>query len=260
MLMNTHFNTRQKAILNQIRQEGRVLVETLSEVFSTTPQTIRRDLQALEDTGEVVRFHGGAMLLPGVEYTSFETRRVIATQEKEMIGRAVAARIPANTMLMFNGGTTTAAIARALKDHKGLRIIVDSVLIANEIRGFQSIEVMVPGGSVRRSDGAVTGELALDFIRGFRADIAVVGAAALDSEGALLDFDQAEAVVTRTMMTHAKHVILAVDSSKFGRSAPVLIDWLSQVNTLVTDRCNHAEIMDLCDRHEVELVEAMPSD
>ena len=86
----------------------------------------------------------------------------------------------------------------------------------------------------------MTGESALAFIRGFRADVALVGAAALDREGALLDFDLDEAAVTRTMMAHAKHVILAVDSTKFARSAPVLIDWLGAVNTLVTDRCRNA--------------------
>ena len=67
--MNADFNARQMAILAQIRQEGRVLVERLAEAFQTTPQTIRRDLTILEETGEVMRFHGGASLLPGVEYT-----------------------------------------------------------------------------------------------------------------------------------------------------------------------------------------------
>lgn len=251
------FNPRQKAILNQIRQEGRVLVEALALAFGTSPQTIRRDLQSLEDTGEVMRFHGGASLLPGVEYTGFDVRRQIAAEEKEAIGGAVARRIPPNVMLMLNGGTTTAAAARALKGHSGLRIIVDNVSIANDLRRFPGIDVLIPGGAVRRSDGAVTGEAALEFIRGFRADIAVIGAAALDASGALLDFDIAEAAVTRAMMAHAKHVILAVDSSKFGRSAPVLIGSLEGVNTIVTDRCDNADIRSICARAEIELVEAM---
>lgn len=255
--MNSTFNARQKAILSQIRQDGRVLVETLAEAFGTTPQTIRRDLQTLEDTGEVMRFHGGASLLPGVEYTGFEVRRTIAVEEKEAIARAVAARLPSNTMVMLNGGTTTAAIARAMKNHAGLRVIVDNVNIANDLRGNPGAEVLVPGGVVRRSDGAITGESALDFLRGFRADVAVVGAAALEPSGALLDFDLAQVAVTRVMMAQAKHVVLAVDSSKFTRSAPVVIGTLGQVNTLVTDRCRSAEIRRLCEAEDVELVEAL---
>ncbi|HPE24723.1 DeoR/GlpR family DNA-binding transcription regulator [Albidovulum sp.] len=256
--MSIDFNARQKAILNQIRQEGRVLVEALSGAFGTTPQTIRRDLQVLEDTGEVMRFHGGASLLPGVEYTGFDVRRTIAVEEKEAIGVAVAQRIPPNVMLMLNGGTTTAAVARSLKGHSGLRVIVDNVNIANDLRRFPGVDVLVPGGMVRRSDGAVTGEAALEFIRGFRADVAVVGAAALEASGALLDFDLAEAAVTREMMAHAKHVILAVDSGKFGRSAPVVIGSLDRVDTIVTDRCANPEFRHICARAEIDLVEAMP--
>jgi DeoR family glycerol-3-phosphate regulon repressor len=163
-------------------------------------------------------------------------------------------------MLFLNGGTTTAAVARALNAKTGVRIIVDNVRIANELSNLPGIEVMVPGGAVRRSDGALTGEATLEFIRGFRADIAVVGAAALDAEGGLLDFDIAEAAVTRTMMTHAKHVILAVDSTKFARSAPVLIASLNAVDTVVTDRCRHAALRKLCESANVELVEALAAD
>lgn len=252
------FNARQKAILSQIRQEGRVLVEDLAAAFGTTPQTIRRDLRLLEETGEVMRFHGGASLLPGTEYTSFEIRRTIQAEAKERIGRAVAARIPDNTMLMINGGTTTAAFARALAPRTGLRIITDNLEIANDLRSIGNFDLMVPGGTVRRSDGTVTGAAALEFLRGFRADIAVIGAAAVDSDGALLDFDLAEAAVARTMMECAKHVILAVDSTKFDRSAPVVVGWLRQVNTLVTDRCRSERIRALCDSQDVELVESDP--
>jgi len=252
------FNARQLAILNQIRQEGRVLVEHLAGAFGTTPQTIRRDLQILAETGEVMRFHGGASLLPGVEYIGYDVRRTMAVEEKEAIGRETAARIPTNTMVMINGGTTTAAVAHALKHHSGMKIIADNLSIANDLRAYPGIEVMVPGGVVRRTDGSILGEPALEFIRQFRADIAVIGAAAVDPQGALLDFDLGEVNVARAMMTHAKHVILAVDSTKFMRSAPVLIGNLSQVHTLVTDKCPNISIRQLCAAHEVELAEALP--
>ena len=254
----THaLNSRQVAILTQVRQRGRVFVDNLSEVFATTPQTIRRDLKILSEIGEVMRFHGGASLPAGVEYTEFEIRRTIAVEQKEAIGREVARRIPSNTMLMINAGTTTAAVARSLKNHAGLKIVSDNVNIANQLRTYPGVETIVPGGVVRRSDGAILGESTVDFIRQFRADIAVVGAAAVDETGGLLDFDLREVHVTRTMMDHAKHVILAVDSSKFARTAPVHIAGLARVHTLVTDVCRNASVRELCECHEVDLVETM---
>ena len=254
--MSHPLNSRQKAILNKIQGSGRVLVEDLSDMFSTTPQTIRRDLQVLADTGEVMRFHGGASLPVGVEYTGFDIRRTIAVDAKEAIGRSVASRIPNNATVLINGGTTTALVADALKDHAGLKIIVDNVNIANNLRIFPGIEVIVPGGTLRRSDGAILGEAAVDFIRQFRPDIGIIGASAIDGTGALFDFDLGEVHVTRAIIECAKHVILAADSSKFGRSAPIRIGDLSRVHTLVTERCDNPDVRDHCLTNNVTLVEA----
>ena len=254
--MSAPLNQRQIAILSQVRQSGRVFVDNLAETFATTPQTIRRDLQILADTGEVMRFHGGASLPVGIEYTGFDIRSTIAVNEKDAIGRCIAGRIPDNTFLMINAGTTTAAVARALKNHSGLRILTDNVSIANDLRMFPGVEVLVPGGMLRRSDGAILGSDAVSFIAQFRADMAVIGAAAVDESGALLDFDMSEVHVTRAMIRHARHVMLAVDSSKFSRSAPICIGHLSDIHTLVTERCPGSAFRDLCSRHEVELIEA----
>ena len=250
----SHLNPRQSAILNQLRTQGRVLVDDLSEVFVATPQTIRRDLKVLSKTGEVIRFHGGATLRTGVEYTGFEARKNIAAEQKEAIGRATARLIPNNSVIMVNAGTTTAAVARALSGHAGLRVIADNVSIANELRIFPGAEVIVPGGTVRRSDGAILGEGAVEFIRQFRADIAVIGAAALDSEGALLDFDLREAHVARTMIAYSRKVIVATDSSKFTNTAPVHIGNLDQVDFLVTDQGTNSVAGELCNQFDVELV------
>ena len=168
----------------------------------------------------------------------------------------LANRIPNNVALMINIGTTTAAVARHLKVHVGLKVVTDNVNIANELRTYPGVEVLVPGGVVRRSDGAILGEAAVDFIRQFRADIAVIGAAAVAKDGALLDYDLREAHVARSIIENAHHVIMAADGSKFGRSAPVCVGHLSQVHTLVTDRCDNEAIAALCAKHQIDLVEA----
>lgn len=252
--MDVSLNHRQKAILEKVRLEGRVLVDDLALIHHTTPQTIRRDLQVLADTGEIMRFHGGASLLAGIEYTSFEARKNIASSQKEAIGRAVAAQIPNNTVLMLNVGTTTAAVARALKHHAGLKIITDNVNIANDLRTFSGVEVLVPGGTVRQSDGAILGAAAVEFINQFRADISVISSAAIDVEGSLLDFDLREAHVARAMIKHAKHTIIAADSSKFTNTAPVCIGHIREAETLITASDASTSTLALCKDNGVECV------
>ena len=248
-------NPRQVAILAEIHKRGRVYVDALAQSLNATPQTIRRDLQILSDAHEIMRFHGGATLPAGTEYTDFEVRTKIAAEEKRAIGAAVAARIPHNTFVMINAGTTTASVARNLESHFGLNLLTDNVALANEIRQFPGVEVIVPGGTLRRSDGAILGGMALDFLKQFRADVAVIGAAAIDHEGNLYDFDTNEVLITREMIKLSKHVILAVDSTKFGNTAPIFIDDLSGVQTLVTDRPSDT-LISLCNREGIELVTA----
>jgi len=247
---------RQAAILQRLQQNGSVLVDDLVDFLHTTPQTIRKDLRTLADQGKVMRFHGGASLLTGAEYTDFGVREEISRKEKEAIGKATAKLIPNNAAIIINAGTTTAAAARCLGRHIGLKIVTDSVKVANDLRVFKGVDVMVPGGHVRRSDGVILGEAAVDFIRQFRADIAVIGSAAIAADGSLLDYDLREASVARAIIENARHVILASDSTKFDRLAPVCIGHLSQVQTLVTDAGFTAELQKLCKTYGVSLVRA----
>ena len=246
--------TRREAILRSLHQDGRALVEDLAVRFDTTPQTIRKDLNLLAKAGRVMRFHGGASLLAGTEYTGFDARKQIAREQKERIGQATARQIPDNTAIIVNAGTTTAAVARNLGTHHGLKLIVDNVSIANEIRKYSGAEVIVPGGLVRPSDGAILGETAVEFIRQFRADVAILGAAAIASDGTLLDYDLREAVVARAIIQSARHMILAADSSKYERLAPVSIGHLSQIRTLVTDAGCPPELRRLCESFGTGLV------
>lgn len=248
--------SRHDAILRHLRGSGRVQVETLARLFRTTPQTIRKDLNSLAAEGKILRFHGGASLLAGVEYTAFEIRKEIAAERKEAIGREVARRIPNNVAIFLNSGTTVAAVARHLTQHAGLMVLTDSVQLANDLRSCAGLEVIVPAGSVRQSDGAILGEAAVDFIRQFRVDIAVVGAAALGEDGSLLDYDLRQASVVRAMVEGARSVILAADSSKFDRVAPVKSGHLGQIHQFVTDAKCPQRLRQLCRTHGATVIEA----
>lgn len=252
--MSRNSKARQASILKHLQTKGRALVDELAETLDTTPQTIRKDLNSLAEVNQITRFHGGAALIAGTEYTGFSVREEIAREEKESIASAVAAQIPNNTTVFINSGTTTAKVALRLAHHVGLRVVTDSVLMANDIRGFPGIEVMVPGGVVRKADGAILGQEAVDFIRKFRVDIAVIGAAAIAPDGALLDYDLREASVVRAIIENSRQVILAVDSTKFGRAAPVCIGQISQVDTLVTDKSCPSDLRALCDNVGLELL------
>ena len=246
---------RQSEILDRARRAGRVDVDGLATEFDVTPQTIRKDLNELCERGMLQRVHGGAVLPSGIANYAYDARRQLAADEKRRIGLRAANLIPDNASIMLNIGTTTEQVARALRQHDGIMAITNNINVANILRAAPAVEVIIAGGQVRASDGGIVGEAAVDFIRQFKVDYAVIGASAIDQDGALLDFDFREVKVAQAIIANARHVILVADSTKFERTAPVRIGHLSQVDTFITDRCAVAELRQVCAESEVELIE-----
>ncbi len=254
--MTAHLLTpRHNDILELAREQGRVLVEDLARHFNVTPQTIRRDLNELCEQRLLARTHGGALMPSGTENMEYEARRKIAAEEKHAIGKAAAGLIPDQASLFVNIGTTTEAVSDALLGHDGLLVITNNINVANRMRVYPSFEVIIASGVVRGSDGGIVGEAAVDFIRQFKVDFAVIGVSAIDEDGALYDFDFREVKVAQAIIANARHVILVSDSTKFERSAPVRIGHLSQVGTFITDRCPLPSVRTLCRDAGVRLLE-----
>ncbi len=250
-----YLSPRHAEIIQMAKDNGRVLVDDLASHFNVTPQTIRKDLNDLCEQRLLSRIHGGALFPSGIENMEYEARRKIAADEKDAIGRAAAKLIPDNASLFINIGTTTEAVSTALLDHKGLMVITNNINVANRMRVYPAIEVVIAGGVVRGADGGIVGEAAVDFIRQFKVDYAVIGASAIDHDGALLDFDFREVRVAQAIIANARHVVLVSDQTKFERNAPVRIGHLSQVDTFITDRCDIASIRRICRESDVNLVE-----
>ncbi|WP_420962968.1 DeoR/GlpR family DNA-binding transcription regulator [Brucella sp. IR073] len=254
-----HLSSRQTDIVALAKAEGRVLVEELAAKFAVTPQTIRKDINDLCELRVLTRIHGGALFPRGNENVEYEQRRAIAAQEKQEIGRKAANLIPNGSSLFINIGTTTEAVGEALTGHRDLMVITNNINVANRLRLFSAIEVVIAGGVVRHSDGGIVGEAAVDFIRQFKVDFAVIGVSAIDEDGALLDFDYREVKVAQAIIANARHVILVSDSGKFKRTAPVRIGHLSQINTFITDICPSQHIRTICEANDVRLVETVPN-
>jgi DeoR family glycerol-3-phosphate regulon repressor len=255
MLMTDPLSARQMEIVALARKVGRVTVEDLARRFDVTPQTIRKDLNDLCERHVMSRVHGGAVVESGVANLSYEARRFVATEEKKQIGRAAAALIPNSSSLFINVGTTTEEVANALTNHEGLLVITNNLNVAMQLYRHPTIDVIVAGGPVRRADGAVVGESAIDLIRQFKVDTAVIGVSAIDQDGALLDFDYREVRVAQAIIENARRVILVADRSKLERSAPVRLARIDQIHVLVTDRLTSPRLRDRCLSRGIQLIE-----
>ena len=249
-------NPRQSALIEMVRAQGSASIEELAKRFDVTLQTVRRDVNILSEAGLLSRFHGGVRIEAStIENIAYRKRQGLHAAGKQRIAEAVARAVPDGCSLILNIGTTTEAIARALLRHRGLRVITNNLHVADILSDNPDCEVIVAGGVVRTRDRGIVGEAAVDFIRQFKVDFAVIGVSAIDEDGALLDFDFREVKVAQAIISNARHVILVSDSLKFERTAPVRIGHLSQVHTFITDHCPVDSIRSICADHDVRLIE-----
>ena len=229
-------NPRQLLLLEEVRQRKSATVEQLAEALGVTLQTVRRDLQRLAEQGLVKRFHGGVRVPSStVENLAHTQRETLNAEGKARIARAVASQVPNNCSLILNIGTTTEAIAKALLHHRGLRVITNNLNVAAILCANPDCEVIVAGGVVRKRDRAIVGEAAVEFIRQFRVDIALIGISGIEPDGTLRDFDLREVKVAQTIIAQSREVWLAADHTKFHRPAMVQAATLAQIDRLFTD-------------------------
>ncbi|UTO20399.1 DeoR family transcriptional regulator [Acinetobacter sp. Z1] len=233
---------RQQKTLELVRERGYISIEELAQYFDVTPQTIRRDINQLADDGLLRRYHGGAAHDSTVENTEYTMRVGYMLEEKRTIAAAVAAAVPDHASLFINIGTTTEAIAHALLNHTGLKIITNNLNVAKILSTKEDFEVLIASGRVR-PDGGVIGQATADFFKQFKADYALMGISGIEEDGTLLDFDFQEVCVSQEIISSARQVFLAADCSKFGRNAMIRLGSLKQVDCIFTDQQPSDEFM-----------------
>jgi DeoR family transcriptional regulator, glycerol-3-phosphate regulon repressor len=135
-------------------------------------------------------------------------------------------------------------------------VITNNLNVVAILSGTPGKELILAGGIVRQTDGAVVGDEAVAFMRRFKADYAVIGASARDEDGAILDYDMREVAVARAIIENARRTVLVADVLKFERSAPVRICDVSDIHAFVTDAPPPRAFAQACARAGVEVAVA----
>ncbi len=247
---------RKSEIIAIARREGKVTVDGLVEHFGVTPQTIRRNLTELSESGDLERVHGGAILPSTTVNIAYNERRILNQSSKVDIARACAQMIPNDCAVFLNIGTTTEAVATELLTHEGLLVVTNNVNIASILSTNRHIDVVVTGGQLRHTDGGLIGEIARNTIHGFRFDYAIISCSALRQNGDLMDFDLQEVSVSKAILRQSERVLLAADSSKFDRKAPVFISAIDSISTLITDKKVPEDCRACCEQSGTDIVYA----
>jgi DeoR family glycerol-3-phosphate regulon repressor len=230
--MNKH--RRQARILEMIERSGYVSIGTAASALSVTTQTIRRDFDELIALGAIIRHRGGATPNLAGKVANYTTRRTFLGHAKTAIARKLASLIPPRASVFIENGTTLEAIGPLLERDAVGRVVTNNLHLALFLssRGFA---VALPAGELREADGGIVGEQALRSLEDYRFDLALVGASAVEPDGALMEYETGAMMIARTAIARARSAILAVDATKFRHSAPLRIGPIGLVAAVVTD-------------------------
>jgi DeoR family glycerol-3-phosphate regulon repressor len=232
-----NFPTRwQSAILDALRITGRESIASLAERLDVSDETIRRHVKDLVEQGAVHRVHGGVILAGALAEPPFSRRIKERVAAKRAIAKGVETLVSDGMTLLIDSGSTTTYVAQALLRKSGLNVITNSLEIARTLVGRGDCSLHLAGGALRADIGATVGHEAIELIKEFRADLAILSIGAIDTKDGYMDFDIDEARIARTMIDRADRVVVAADAWKFTAKARVRVTSFETVATLVTDQ------------------------
>jgi len=238
---------RRQHLLARIQRGGRGLVGELSEQLGISRITIRKDLEYLQAKGLIQRTHGGALAIEsGALFDpSLLEKEKLHHKEKLRIAAAAIKLVSEGQCVILDSGTTTTAIARALRQFRRLTVITNAVNIAAELTNTD-FEVILTGGALRKNSFSLVGPLAEDVLRDMHADVFFLGVDGFDVQTGVTTPNVLESRVNRAMARAAKTVVAVCDSTKFGRHSLALIVPTADIDVVVTDAklaTEHAEAL-----------------
>lgn len=222
---------RRREILGAVRA-GSTHVAELAQTFAVSQMTVRRDLAVLAAEGKLERVRGGAVKV-GAE-PPFEETVVERAGAKARIGGVAAAQIRDGQTVMIDIGTTTLMAAQHLHGRR-ITVVTSSLAVYEELAPDPAIELLLPGGLVRRNYRSLVGVLAEDTLRRINADVCLLGCSAIDSALGVWDSTMIEVPIKRAMIDACDRVVLLADAEKFSASSLVKVCDGENLDQLVTD-------------------------
>ncbi len=227
---------RRNAILAKLNTNGKVIVADLSREFDVTEETIRRDLEKLDNEGLAKKTYGGAVASQNLNTDlPFNVRKSTNVELKQNIAEKIAEMINDGDYIMLDASSTAIFVTKCIKSRKNITLITNSVEIMLELADKDDWNILSTGGALKKGALSLVGTSAERMIRGFHVDLAVCSCKGIDINMGITDSNEKDSEIKQAIFAAADHKILAVDSTKFDKISFVRVTDISDVDTVVTD-------------------------
>ena len=220
--------------IGYLLQEKPVSVDELAARFDVSTSTVRRDLEAMTKSGEIVRTYGGAQTA-GAGERSLRERESIATRQKFAIGRLAGSFVAPGSVVILDAGTTVGSLAKNLMYREDITVVTNGLTTTNVLEHSDGVELIVVGGTLRHISSGFVGPLAERAIAGITADAAFLSADGVSATRGLCEGTPEQASLKRLMVENSGTVYVLADSSKLGLNGSHWWTTLDKPWTLITD-------------------------
>ena len=232
---------RKNEILAMLKQRGQVEAKQLAAHYQVSEDTIRRDLREMAAEGLLQRVHGGALLASPAE-ADLAGRQHIAMPSKAQVAAAAARLIAPGQIVILDGGTTCAELARCLPRDLPLTVVTHSPTIAVALAEHDKVEVALIGGRLFRHSMVAMGAAALEALSHIRADLYFMGVTGVHPDAGFSTGDYEEAHMKRALSAHAAETVVLASAEKLGVASAYKIGELGMAASLVVDNAPSAEL------------------
>jgi DeoR/GlpR family transcriptional regulator of sugar metabolism len=247
---------RRQRITESLAARGLIRVDDLVPELGVSAETVRRDLIALEQRGELTRVYGGATRNPDAAEPAAHRGDVANRAAKRAIARLAASLVRPQQTLIFDVGTTMLELARALPRDLAAQALTNSAYVATELARRPNVQLHLAGGEVRAEDLSCSGPETEEFLGGFFADIAFLCAGGVHPQAGITDFYPREIAVRRHMLQRSTERFVLADSSKLGRVALRRVCEVGAVSAVITDADAPADVVEALSARGVRVLVA----
>jgi DeoR family ulaG and ulaABCDEF operon transcriptional repressor len=250
---------RHQLIQKLVDERSIISVGDLVELLGASEATVRRDINAMAERGEIKRVRGGAEALrprnrSHLTGVPFELSRDICVPQKRAIARAAAAMIKPGESIIINGGTTTWRLVEFLRT-ADLDILTNSFPIAAELLATGNNRITLPGGTIYREQNTVLSPYPNDVVSHFWASAMFTGCYGINAFG-LMETDPQYVQSGIRFIERAERLVVMADSRKLRQRSSMIVAGLDRVTTLITDSGAAREELEVLRRAGVETVVA----
>jgi DeoR/GlpR family transcriptional regulator of sugar metabolism len=224
---------RLQRILVMLEADKRVLLPVLSRELNVSEDTVRRDIKELSDRGLLQMVRGGAVPHPPGP-KEFHERINFASADKQLIAEKALSLFQNGQVVVFDGGTSTLAVASALPPELKITVVTNSLPIANALSTHPNTEVLFAGGRMYKASIVTVGAEATRFFANIHADICLMGVCSIHLALGLTNDSYEEAEVKKSMIAHSKKVVALTTIEKIDTAEAFTICPASALHMIVT--------------------------